>query len=137
MEFVLGDDWGRADGNTSNLRFQTSDGQVTFSYGLNILIESTADSSQTTLQVRWQLVNAVRLELHTATKGELQPGDLIKVTVEGQFPGSPLEAAGVFNGLIDPKHNYQVNDPAREYLEDFFSIWGNVPLFTVTERERS
>ena len=137
MEYVLGDDWGRADGNASNLRFQTPDGQVTFSYGLDILIEKITDSSRTALQVRWELVNAVQLELRAATKGEVQPGDLVKVTVEGSFPGSPLETAGVFNGLIDSKYNYQVNEPAREYLEDFFSRWGNIRLFTVTERERS
>lgn len=137
MEYVLGDDWGRADGNTSNLRFQTSDGQVTFSSRLDILIESITDSSQTALMVRMELVNAIRLELHTATKGEVQPGDLVKVTVEGQFPGSPLETAGVFDGLIDSKYNYQVNAPAREYLEDFFSSRGHIRLFTVTERERS
>lgn len=137
MEYVLGDDWGRADGSASNLRFQTPDGQVTFSYGLNILIERTADSSHTALQIKWELINAVRLELHTATKGEVQTGDLVKVTVEGQFPGSPLEAAGVFDGLIDSQQHYQVNAPAREYLEDFFSDRGAIRLFTVTERERS
>lgn len=136
LEYVLGEDWGREDGNTPNLRFQTSDGQVTFSSRLDLLVESTTDSTQTAMTVKMERINAIQLELHTSTKGELQRGDIVEVTIDGQFPGSPIEAAGVFNGLVDSRHDYQVNAPAREYIESFFSD-GYIDLFTVTEHERS
>ena len=106
---------------------------------MDFLVEETADTPQTELVVRAERINAIRLELHTSTKGELQPGDLIEVSVEGQFPGSPIEAAGVFNGLVDSKHDYRVDAPAREFIEDFFRDEGSGHhfLFTLIEHERS
>ena len=137
LEYLLGADYGREDGNSPNLRFRTPDGHLTFSSRLDLLVESVTDSSQTDMTVKMERINAIQLELHTSTKGELQPGDLVEVTVDGQFPGSPIEAAGVFNGLVDPRYDYyQVDAPAREYIESFFSE-GYVDLFTVTEHERS
>ena len=139
LEYLLGADWGREDGNTSNLRFQTSDGHVTFRIYLDFLVEKTAGTPQTELVVRAERINAIQLELHTSTKGELQRGDIVEVTIDGQFPGSPIEAAGVFNGLVDSRHDYQVNAPAREFIEDFFRDEGGAHdwLFTLTEHERS
>ena len=106
---------------------------------MDFLVEETADTPQTELVVRAERINAVQLELHTATKGELQPGDLVEVTIEGQFPDSLIEAAGVFNGLVDSKYHYRVDAPARDFIEDFFRDEGGGHnwLFTLIEHERS
>lgn len=51
LEYVLGEDWGREDGNTSNLRFQTLDGRVTFRNYLDFLVEKTAGTPQTVAEI--------------------------------------------------------------------------------------
>ena len=128
-----------SEGTTSHLRFLRTGGHVTINYhGVVVFVETTG-ASEITTRVRTERVSAVRLDLHMADDREFSPGDVIEVTIQGQFPDSParfgavIEDANIILGLPTGYTN-------SEYLtEQFFASFrdrGHI-LYTVAMHARS
>ena len=127
------------EGTTSHLRFQRTGGHVTINYYGVVVFVETNGASEITTRVRTERVSAVRLDLHMAEDREFSPGDVIEVTIQGQFPDSParfgavIEDVNVFRGKPTGYTN-------SEYLtEQFFASFrdrGHI-LYTVAVHART
>ena len=124
--------------NTTHLRFHRADGHVTFRHGGSPVFVQIDGTSKITMVVRRERVSAFRLDLYMATSRDLSPGDIIEVTIEGQFPGSPaqlgavIEDANVFQGI-------GTSYTQREYMEEVFgsSFGYDHILYTVAVHARA
>ena len=105
-----------------------------FRYGLDFLIEQQAGDASSRSMIGRELITAIRLDFYTAEEGGLVPGDIVEVTMMGSFPDSPLIIGGVFQGI--DLTNVGNASSARQYLEAFFSDWGNFGLVTIVEHPR-
>ena len=127
------------EGNTTHLRFQRAGGYVTINYYGTVAFVETDDSSAITTLVRPELVSAFRLDLYMADAREFSPGDVIEVSLEGQFPGSPARFGAVVED-VDIFYGKPTLHTQREYLEEvLFSGFGEKRhiLYTVAVHRRT
>ena len=127
------------DGNTTHLKFRRDGGYVTINYYGTVAFVESDDSSATTMLVRPERVRAFRLDLHMADTREFSQGDIIEISIEGQFPGSPASFGAV---VEDPNIFYgrPTGHTQRDYLEEvLFSGFGTRDhiLYTLAVHRRS
>ena len=127
------------DGNTTHLKFRRDGGYVTINYYGTVAFVESNESSATTMLVRPERVRAFRLDLHMADTREFSQGDVIEISMEGQFPGSPASFGAV---VEDPNIFYgkPTSYTQRDYLEEvLFSGFGTKDhiLYTLAVHRRS
>ena len=124
--------------NTSHLRFRTGDGHATLNAGGVLLFVKTDGGSEMSTTVHPERIDSFRLDLHMADEREFSQGDVVEVTIEGQFPDSPARFGAVVEN-VDIFYGKSPDYTQREYMEYILSyaFGKDHVLYTVAVQSRT